>query len=662
MVDVFGHDERQAFEVSNQPIGEHALLSDCHTTALVDRRGSIEWLCLPNVDSPSVFARILDRDAGHFRLGPAGADGADGVRGDGTGDTRDADPVAPTTTVTRAYLEDSLVLATTFTTPTGTLVVTDALAMARGSRGHELGKHSPHVVLRRAACTEGQVEVEVEVKPRLEYGLTVPLLHEAPDGSVAVRGGPTTLRLSGDIDLDVDADAERIVGRTALRAGDRVHLALQYSSSWEDPTSSWAAGDISDHLDDTVAAWQSWSADHQRFDGRYQHLVDHSGRVLQGLIHVPTGAMVAAPTTSLPEVVGGERNWDYRYAWVRDSSFALEALWVAACPSEAGMFLDFLSTAATTVQHAEHLQIMFGIDGRRDLTERSLDHLDGWRGSSPVRVGNGAWDQQQVDVFGELLDAIHRLRHQIGALDDSEKSFLAGMADAAAQVWSQPDQGIWEIRGEPRHHTHSKLMCWVALDRAIDMAAWLDATDRVEDWSATRDEIREAILAQGFDDEVGAFTQVFGDSALDASCLVMSLVGFLPGDDPRVVATIDAIEAHLTDDRGLVYRYRADDGLDGEEGTFLLCTFWLAEALARAGQLDRARDVFERAASCRNDVDLLAEEVDAATGELLGNFPQAFSHIGLVNAAWAIARCEAGEDPDAPSGRWADHDPDDDTR
>lgn len=621
--------------MSTQPIGDHALLSDCHTTALVDRRGSIEWLCLPNVDSPSVFARILDDDAGHFRLGPAREDAE----------------------VARAYLDDSLVLETTFTTPTGTLVVTDALAMAKGSRDHELGIDSPHVLLRRAHCTKGQVDIEVEVKPRLEYGLTVPLLHGLPDGSVQVRGGPTTLRLSGDVELDVDLDGERIVARRSLDAGEQVHLALQYSSSWEDVPPAWAPSRISDHLDDTVTAWQSWSDDHQRFDGPYAELVDHSGRVLQGLIHRPTGAMVAAPTTSLPEVVGGERNWDYRYSWIRDASFALEALWVAACPSEAGMFLDFLTTAATTVQHAKDLQIMFGIDGRRDLTERSLDHLSGWRDSAPVRVGNGAWHQRQVDVYGELLDAVHRLRHQIGTLDDDERAFLVGVADAAAQAWEEPDQGIWEIRGEPRHHTHSKVMCWVALDRAIDMATWLEADDRVDAWSADRDRIRQAVLDNGFDDEVGAFTQAFGDPALDASCLVIPLVGFLPGDDPRVVATIDAIEERLTDERGLVYRYLADDGLEGEEGTFLLCTFWLAEALARAGRFDHAREVFERAASCANDVDLMAEEVDPASGALLGNFPQAFSHIGLVNAAWAIARCEAGEDPDAPSDRWADHDP-----
>nr|WP_274388192.1 glycoside hydrolase family 15 protein [Salsipaludibacter albus] len=442
-----------------------------------------------------------------------------------------------------------------------------------------------------------------------------------------------------------------------MAAGETRHLALQYASSWGDLPAPWEAEAIADHLDDTVTAWQSWSDEHQRFAGPWQDLVDHSGRVLQGLIHVPTGAMVAAPTTSLAEEVGGERNWDYRYAWVRDASMALEALWVAACPSEAGMFLDFLTTAATTVHHAGDLQIMFGIGGERDLTERTLPHLSGWRDSAPVRVGNGAWNQRQVDVYGELLDAVHRLRTQIGDLAEPERAFLVAMADSAMEVWDEPDQGIWEMRGEPQHHTYSRLMCWVALDRAIDLAEWLDATDRVEAWSRGRDEVRAAIEERAWSDEAGAFTQVFDGTALDAACLVIPLVGFLPGDDPRVVATIDAIVERLTDDQGLVYRYLSDDGLEGGEGTFLLCTFWLAEALALAGRVDRAREVFETAAGFANDVGLLAEEVDAETGELLGNFPQAFSHIGLVNAAWAIHRCEAGESLDAPTDRWDDHDP-----
>jgi GH15 family glucan-1,4-alpha-glucosidase len=363
--------------------------------------------------------------------------------------------------------------------------------------------------------------------------------------------------------------------------------------------------------------------------------------VLQALSFEPTGAVCAAATTSLPETIGGNRNWDYRYAWIRDASFTIEALWVAACPDEANQFFQYLTTsAATSVRRGGDLQIMFGIGGERDLSERELPHLGGWRDSVPVRVGNGAWQQRQIDVYGELLSAVHRLSEQVTDLGPATRRFLIELADAAATVWQEPDQGIWEIRGEPRHFLYSKLMCWVALERAVALADRIDGRERVAGWEQARDEIRQAILTRGWSDRANAFTQSFGSDELDACSLMIPLVGFLPATDRRVLATIDATLDRLTDDRGLVYRYRSHDGLEGEEGTFLLCTFWLAEALALAGQLERARTVFERAAAFVNDVGLLAEEVDASTGELLGNFPQAFSHIGLVNAAWAISEAE----------------------
>jgi GH15 family glucan-1,4-alpha-glucosidase len=317
----------------------------------------------------------------------------------------------------------------------------------------------------------------------------------------------------------------------------------------------------------------------------------------------------------------------------------MAALWVAACPDEANKFFAFLAgAAASQLRRGMDLQIMFGIGGERDLSERELPHLAGWRASRPVRVGNGAWSQRQLDVYGELLDAAHRLIEQLGELDPVTRQFLTAAADAAASRWREQDQGIWEIRGEPRDFLYSKLMCWVALDRAITMAAQLDARDRVPGWAETRDEIRAAILEHGWSDQAGAFSQAFGSDDLDAANLMLAITGFLPGDDPRMTATIDAIAARLTDERGLVYRYLAHDGLAGAEGTFLLCTFWLAEAQALAGQLDQAKATFERAIAAINDVGLLAEEVEVATGEMIGNFPQAFSHIGLVNAAWAISR------------------------
>jgi GH15 family glucan-1,4-alpha-glucosidase len=369
--------------------------------------------------------------------------------------------------------------------------------------------------------------------------------------------------------------------------------------------------------------------------------VHHSGRVLQALTFQPTGAIVAAATTSLPETVGGERNWDYRYTWVRDASLTMEALWVAACPDEADKFFGFLAGAAASQLHrGTDLQIMFGVGGERDLTERELPHLRGWRGSRPVRVGNGAWDQRQLDVYGELLGAAQRLDQQLGRVDAATRGFLVAAADTAARRWREKDQGIWEIRGEPRDFLYSKLMCWVALDRAVALADLLGAEDRVEAWTAARDEIGAAILQHGWSESAGAYTQAFDGDDLDASNLMMAITGFLRGDDPRMKATIDAIAERLTDERGLVYRYRAADGLEGEEGTFLLCTFWLAQAQALAGEVDRARATFERAAAYANDVGLLAEEVDGGGAEMIGNYPQAFSHIGLVDAAWAITEAE----------------------
>jgi GH15 family glucan-1,4-alpha-glucosidase len=430
---------------------------------------------------------------------------------------------------------------------------------------------------------------------------------------------------------------------------------------WEPALQAWSQEEIATRLDDTLEGWRSWSRLHQAYEGPWRELVHHSGRVLQALTFQPTGAIVAAPTTSLPETVGGERNWDYRYTWVRDASLTMEALWVAACPDEANRFFGFLADAAASQLHrGTDLQIMFGIGGERDLTERELPHLSGWRQSRPVRVGNGAWNQRQLDVYGELLGAAQRLVDQLGELDPVTRRFLTAAADTAAVRWTEKDQGIWEIRGEPRDFLYSKLMCWVALDRAIALAEPLGASDRVPAWTSARDEIRAAILERGWSETAGAFTQAFGGDDLDASNLMLAITGFLPGTDPRMKATIDATAERLTDDRGLVYRYLAQDGLEGEEGTFLLCTFWLAQAQALAGEVDRARATFERAVAYVNDVGLLAEEVDTGGAEMIGNYPQAFSHIGLVNAAWAIAQAEqdagprrpvtAGPRADAPSG------------
>jgi GH15 family glucan-1,4-alpha-glucosidase len=609
--------------MSDRPIGDYALLSDCRCAALVARDGSIDWLCVRRFDGPSVFAGLLDERAGHWRLGAVGEH-----------------------STSRRYVDLTMALATTINAPTGSATVVDAMAVGRNERGHELGARSPGVVLRRASVTAGSVELELDYRPRPEYGLITPLMR-AGDECVVARGGADVLVLSSSVPLQVERGAA--TARFTLHAGESATFALAHSSSWEAPPAPLRADEIEQHLDDTLDAWRSWSGLHQNYEGPWRDLVHHSGRVLQALTFYPTGAIVAAPTTSLPETVGGERNWDYRYTWVRDGCFTLDALWVAACPDEAKRFFQWMAAAvATQLADGADLQIMFGVGGEHDLSERELAHLSGWRNSRPVRVGNGAWTQRQIDVYGELINAARRLAVQLHDVDDAAREFLVQAADTAAVRWHEKDQGIWEARGEPRHFLYSKLMCWVALDGAIELAPQLEATARIDAWSATREEIRTAILEQGWSAKAGAFAQSFGGDELDASNLVMAIVGFLPGDDPRMRATIDAIAERLTDSRGLVYRYRAEDGLEGEEGTFLLCTFWLAQALAIAGELDRATETMERAIAFANDVGLLAEEVDSSTGELLGNFPQAFSHIGLINAAWAISRARAGADPSQP--------------
>lgn len=604
--------------MSSVPIGEHALLSNCHSAALVSRDGSVEWLCFPRFDSPSIFGRLLDDHAGHWSIRPAGRFQAG-----------------------RRYLDKTMVLETTFTTGAGSVTVTDALALGAGERGHRLGAGAPSLLLRCVQGVTGLVELDTEYLPRTEYGLIWPLMSHI-DGGIAGRGGADIMALSTPIALQIRSGSA--FGRFSVRAGERLVFALHYGQPGGPEPHVWGQNELAQRLSDTVAAWRSWSQLHQGYQGPWRELVHISGRVLRALTFYPTGAVVAAPTTSLPEVVGGNRNWDYRFSWIRDACLTMDALWVAACPDEAGKFFAYLSTAAaTSLVRGADLQIMFGVGGERDLSERELPHLSGWRGSSPVRVGNGAWTQRQIDVYGELLGAVHRLRDQLGEFDPATRDFLIRVADTAARRWSDKDRGIWEIRGPERDFVHSKVMCWVALDRAIALAGHLRAHDKVEGWRRAKDEIHAAVLRAGWSDKTGAFTQCFGSNDLDASNLMMSIVGFLPAAHPRMLATIEATEQRLTDERGLVYRYdpcSGVDGLHGREGTFLLCTFWLAQALALAGKARRARQVFERAISYLNDLGLLAEEVDPDTGELLGNFPQAFSHIGLVNAAWAISQAE----------------------
>jgi GH15 family glucan-1,4-alpha-glucosidase len=606
------------------PIAEYALLSDCHSAVLVGRDGSIDWLCLPRFDSPALFARLLDPDAGHWQIAPSDA----GYETE------------------RRYLPGTLVLETTFRSAAGVVRVTDAMCFLEDQRGHVVGQDAPHQLARLVEGVEGEVEMEMTLAPRPEYGLVRPLIRMTEDGA-RTFGGPNQIGVRSDRALSVTDGAMRASFR--LTAGDQAAFSLHWTAVEGPRPAPVAPERLRARIEDTIEAWRSWEAEHDIYDGPHRELVRLSARVLKGLTYAPTGAIVAAPTTSLPETVGGERNWDYRFAWIRDASLTLEALYIGACPEEAVDFVSFMtSSAGGAASRESSLQIMYGIGGEHDLSERELPHLRGWRDSRPVRVGNGAWTQTQLDVYGELLSSLHLYRDKLGDLHPEIQRFSAELADTAAARWREKDQGMWEMRGEPRHHLSSKVLCWTALDRAVELAPQLGEFARVDEWTTARDEIHAAVLEQGWSEERQAFCQSFGSDDLDAAQLLMPLVGFLPAGDPRMRSTIDAIADELTED-GLVLRYRNQeglnaDGLEGEEGTFVICTFWLVSGLALAGELERAESLFDQLVSCANDVGLIAEEVDTENGELLGNFPQAFSHIGLITAANQIdqARSRAG--------------------
>jgi alpha,alpha-trehalase len=621
MTDTLASAQHAAATRPSIPIGDYGLLSDCNTAALVARDGSIDWLCLPRFDAPAVFAGILDPDAGHWTIRPAGEFGSE-----------------------RRYLEGSLVLETTFTTDTGVVRLRDALAFAEGQRGHDIGINAPHELLRSVEGVSGAVELVLELSPRPEYGLVRPLFRQTEEGG-RTFGGPNQIAVRAGIPTAIEGSTMRAA--FSVSEGEQVGFALRWIPpevrEAPDPP---APAAVAARIEDTVETWRSWEAEHSIYDGPHRDLVRFSSRVLQGLTYRPTGAIVAAPTTSLPETVGGERNWDYRFSWIRDACLTLQALYIGSCPDEAGEFVSFMTSSAGGGAGDMHsLQIMYGIAGEHDLTERELPHLRGWRNSAPVRVGNGAWGQTQLDVYGELLDALYLYHEQLGELHPEIQQFVAELADAAARGWSQKDAGMWEMRGEPRHHLSSKVLCWTALDRAVKLAPRLGEFAKAEEWAAERDRIRDAVLERGWSEAKQAYAQSFDSDELDAAALLMPLVGFLPATDERMRSTIEAIASELTQD-GLVLRYLNEeglnaDGLTGEEGTFVICSFWLVSSLARAGEVERAEALFDQLASYANDLGLLAEEIDPQHGELLGNFPQAFSHIGLITAAWEIDQARA---------------------
>ena len=599
---------------SSQPIANYGLLADCNSAALVDSDGSIDWLCFPRYDSDAIFARLLDPDAGHWSIRPA-----------------------QSYTATRRYLPGTLVIETVFATEMGEVRLTDAMAFAAGQRGHDLGYDAPHELLRFVEGVSGEVVMELELAPRPQYGLVKPLIRLEDDGARTFGAGRLGVRSAAPLEVEDSTIHATFTVAEGQRLGFSVGWASAEDRNAPEPT---APDAVAARIADTAEAWRSWEAEHDIYDGPHRELVRMSSRVLKGLSYRPTGAIVAAPTTSLPETVGGERNWDYRFSWIRDASLTIEALYIGTCSDEAAEFVSFMTSSAGGRAGEGSLQIMYGIGGEHDLSERELPHLRGWRQSRPVRVGNGAWDQVQLDVYGELLNSLWLYREKLGDLHPEIQAFVAELADTAARRWLETDSGMWEMRGEPRHHLSSKVLCWTALDRAVKLAPQLGTYAKTEEWEVACDEIRAAVLDRGWSEKKRAFAQSFDSDELDAAQLLMPILGFLPATDERMRSTIEAIASELTED-GLVLRYRNEeglnaDGLSGEEGTFVICSFWLVSCLAKAGELDRAEALFDQLAGYANDLGLLAEEIDTANGEQLGNFPQAFSHIGLITAAWEI--------------------------
>lgn len=614
------------------PIADYGLIGNRHTCALVSRGGSIDWCCLPHLESPSVFAAILD-DARGGRWSIAPVDQA---------------------TATREYLGCSPVLDTVFRSGTGVLRLRDFIPI-RGGREGETSR-SAHGIVRIAECLEGEVPLDIEWMPRPNYARDDVEITRDGDALVA-RSRQGSFWISGLPESErVRLHGAAVSSRATLRAGERLPLV----SGWGDPAGESAGLLARRYLDETLEWWSRWERECgvEPIVDRWRPQVLRSGMVLQLLTNERTGAMAAAPTTSLPEEIGGVRNWDYRFCWVRDASMISRAFITLGQRRDGIAFLRFLENAARQHRDPARVQVLYGLNGETWLPEYTLGHLDGYAESRPVRIGNDAMLQRQLDAYGELIQAAHDLLEIGAAPNDAQSEWLCRIADYVCDVWRLPDHGIWEVRGPERHFTYSKLMCWVALDRALRIATRMDWTCDTARWLRERQEIRRVILDEGYDPARRTFVQSFGDGALDASTLLIPLFGFLPPSDPRVQGTIDAVLRWLTRD-GLVYRYVTDesaDGVSGGEGAFALCAFWLVDALALSGRVEEALPLFERMLDRANDVGLYSEEIDPATGEFLGNFPQAFSHVGVINSAHYLGRAlmarERGEAAGAAPAGW----------
>jgi alpha,alpha-trehalase len=603
-------------------IADYGFLSDCETTALVAPSGAIEWMCLPRMDSPSVFGSLLDRDAGTFRLGPAGV----------------------TVPAARRYLPGTMVLETSWGTRGGWIIVRDVLLIGPwhhcDDRSHTHRRaptdyDADHVLLRTVRCVNGEVQLSLVCEPAFDYGRVRGRWEYGGDDyhDTVVEQGDTTLRLTSDLNLGIEGP--RVTARHLMKEGEQIFCAL----AWTEHPAPRTFEDAYKRLVWTAHHWQHW-LDRGNFpDHPWRSDLQRSALTLKGLTYAPTGAFIAASTTSLPETPGGERNWDYRYTWIRDATFALWGLYTLGFDWEANDFFYFVADCAEAEKG--RLQIMYGIDGRADLPEQTLDHLSGYENARPVRIGNGAHNQNQHDVWGAVLDSVYLHTKSRDALPERVWPLLKQQVEAAIANWRDPDRGIWEVRGEPKHFTSSKLMCWVALDRGARLAELREDWDLAMQWRAMADEIHADICEHALD-ERGVFTQHYDTTALDASVLLMPLVRFLPAGDERIRATVLGIADELTQD-GLVLRYRVDDtddGLSGEEGTFTICSFWLVSALCEIGEFERGRDLCERLLSHQSALGLYAEEIDTRTGRQLGNFPQAFTHLALINAVMHVIRAE----------------------
>jgi alpha,alpha-trehalase len=596
------------------PIANYGFLSNCHTGALVAPDGTVDWLCVPRFDAPSVFGALLDRGAGGFRFAPFGIN----VPSD------------------RIYEPGTNSLVTSWKTSTGWVVIREALTMGPRRGEDTVTPHTrppsdedaDHALVRTAKCIDGTVEIDLVCEPGFDYGRLPGDWTLSEDRHRAdATGAEQALRLQTDMLLGIEEGRAR--ARHVLRAGETVYCALAWSEEARVPTT---VEDAAGQLEATTRFWRDWLARAAIPDHELGPLIQRSALTIKGLTYMPTGATIAALTTSLPETPAGERNWDYRYTWIRDSTFLLRALHYLLLDWEADEFMQFIADLDRNDDGG--LQIMYGIDGRQDLTESVREDLSGYAGARPVRIGNGAFDQRQNDVYGAALDSV--LLHSVRSRRIPRRLWplVQAQAECAKAVWRQPDQGIWEARGKPRHYVSSKLMCWVALDRAAELANIRGEAALADSWTQTGSEIKSDILEHGIDKR-GVLRQHYETDALDASTLLAAIFGFLPGDDPRLRATVLAVADELSE-HGFVQRYRTDqtdDGLSGKEGSFVICSFWLVSALAIVGQTRRARELMERLVTAASPLGLYAEEFDVETGRHLGNFPQAFSHLALVEAA-----------------------------